>query len=113
MFNIEVKLKIHERDVSWETFAAVFLTEALKSSFEEIRPQFAAVPREPVNPQAAESGNRKAEPRIVNIDEAARLLGIKPATVRAYVARRKISSVRIGCRSPKVNRLECVDFSMR
>lgn len=97
MFNIEVKFRIQGREVPWDSFAAAFLTNALKSSFDEIRSQFSAAPPR-ASPHSAEPRILKAEPRVVNINEAARLLGIRPSTVRAYVSRRKISSVRIGRR---------------
>jgi excisionase family DNA binding protein len=97
MFNIEVKFKILGREVSWDRFVAAFFTEALRSSFDEIRSQFSPAPS-PVSPHPAEPHILKAEPTVVNINEAARLLGIRPSTISAYVSRRKISSVRIGRR---------------
>jgi excisionase family DNA binding protein len=97
MFNIEVKFKIQEREIPWDRFASAFLAEALRSSFEGIRSNPICVPQ-PASPQSAESRIPMAEPRVVNINEAARLLGIRVATVRAYVSRREISSVRIGRR---------------
>lgn len=98
MFQIELKFKIHERNVSWETFAAAFVSEALKPSFDEIRPKFAAVPMAPPSLPSVEAWGQKVEPKIVNVDAAAHLLGIRPSTVRAYISRRKIASVRIGRR---------------
>ena len=98
MFRIEVKFKIQHQEVAWDRFVAAFLTESLKASFDQIRPQIAAVPPIRTTVQNVQPGTPQTEPRVVNINEAAHLLGIKPSTIRAYVSTRRIASVRIGRR---------------
>jgi excisionase family DNA binding protein len=98
MFQIELKFKIHDRDVSWDRFAAAFIREALKTPFDEIRQEFTSTAPTPASPSTFESKNPNIKPQIVNVDDAARMLGLKSSTVRAYIAKRKIASVRIGRR---------------
>lgn len=44
------------------------------------------------------AGEPQVQPRAVGVDEAAQLLGLRPATIRRYVAERRIRFVRIGRR---------------
>jgi excisionase family DNA binding protein len=97
MFDIEVRFKIGQRQVSWNEFLGIFLTEALRPSFEKLRLQFAPMPAL-TRQSAVEHESLAPQPRVVGINEAARLLSLRPTTIRAYVACRKISSVRIGRR---------------
>jgi excisionase family DNA binding protein len=96
MFKIELKFKI-DREVSWEKLATSFLAEAFRSAQNELRPKPTSVPMLAVLSRSVEEGKSQAL-RAVGVEEAARLLSISPHTVRSYVARRKISSVRIGRR---------------
>jgi excisionase family DNA binding protein len=97
MFKVELSFKIQQREVSWDKFVAAVLMESLKPSFDELRLQFGSVP--PVGSRPShEVAKSEAQPRVVGINEAARLLNLRPSTIRAYVARRKIASVRIGRR---------------
>src|ERR1700690_1929123 len=97
MFEIEVKFKVANREVSWEKFASTFLAEAFRLVHNEAQPVSGVLQAPAVS--ARSTGEEKSQgPRAVGIDEAARLLSISPYTVRSHVARRKISSVRIGRR---------------
>jgi len=98
MFRIEVQFKVGERDVPLERFVALFLAEALRSAQTEIQPRSAPVPSPHPTTPPGEGTESKTEPRAVGINEAARLLSISPWTLRAYVAQRKITCVRIGKR---------------
>lgn len=40
--------------------------------------------------------------RLLNVKEAAEALGLKAATIRAWILRRKISYVRVGSRSIRI-----------
>lgn len=97
MFKIEVKFRVGERDVPLERFVALFVAEALRSAQTEIQPKPVPVPRPPTTP-SWQAPKPKTEPRAVGINEAARLLSLSPATIRAYVSRWKIPCVRIGRR---------------
>ncbi|MBV9181930.1 MAG: helix-turn-helix domain-containing protein [Acidobacteria bacterium] len=96
MFKIEVKLKVAEREVSVEKFAAMFLAEAIKAAQAEITPPIRVVASQPVKPDV--SKERKETSRVLRVKEAAHLLGLRPSTIRAYIANRKIACVRIGRR---------------
>lgn len=96
MFSVELKFKVGDREVSWDRFANLFLAEAFRSARNEMLPKpTLPLPAPQSSPEAPKS---KIEPRVFSIDEAACLLSISPCTVRQYVARRKIASVRIGRR---------------
>jgi len=97
MFKIELKFKIADHEVSWEKFATSFLAEAFRSVQNEVEPKPAPMPLPAALSRPSEEGKSQA-PRAVGINEAARLLSISPHTVRLYIARRNISSVRIGRR---------------
>jgi len=97
MFKIELKLKIADREVSWEKFASAFLADAVRSLQNEAQLRPGSAPLPAGLPRSTE-GIKLQAPRAVGVEEAARLLSISPHTVRLYVARRKISSVRIGRR---------------
>lgn len=97
MFSIEVKLKVHNREVSWDKFANLFLIEAFRSIQNEIQVK-AVPPVQPQPPVVQTAAPSEPRPRVVNLKEAARLLGVSSHTIRAYVNRRKIASVKIGRR---------------
>jgi excisionase family DNA binding protein len=61
----------------------------------ELRPLQVRVPP-PVTPRPEIAP--KVAPRVVSISEAAVLLGLRPSTIRAWIGRRKISSVHLGRR---------------
>ncbi len=46
------------------------------------------------------------EDGLLRVDEAAALLGLKPATVRAWLLRRKLSCVRLSARAVRLRRAD-------
>ena len=86
-----------DREVSLERFATLFLEETVRRVIDDAIPKLARVedrhsshPPMPQKPQA--------KPRVVSVDEAARTLGLKPSTIRAWIGARKVASVHLGRR---------------
>jgi excisionase family DNA binding protein len=101
MFDIEVRLTIDGRAVPFETFATQLLGQAInatiKGALADVLPTVAPGPvQRSVYPAPIQKPGSKA--RVVPIPVAAEILGLKPATIRAWVAGRKISSVHLGRR---------------
>lgn len=97
MFSVEVKFKVEGKEVTLQRFAELLLLEALRSAQEQLQLNNVAVA--PARTAAKEnSSNRAPEPKVVSIHEAARFVGLRPSTIRKYVAIRKITFVRIGRR---------------
>jgi excisionase family DNA binding protein len=46
--------------------------------------------------------NRATERRLLRVEEAADLLAVKPSTVRAWLLKRRIGSLRIGGRAVRI-----------
>jgi excisionase family DNA binding protein len=97
MFSIEIKCKIDGREVTLERFATLFLEGAVRRVIDEALPKLARVENRgsiqqplPQMPQA--------KPRVVSVEEAARTIGLKPSTIRAWIGARKIASVHLGRR---------------
>lgn len=97
MFSVEIKFRAGDREVSLERFATLFLKELLRSAQDEIRPQ-----PSPVRPAVVAApvvvDKKESEPRAVGLKQAAFLLGVSEHTVRLYVRRGTIPSVRFGRR---------------
>ena len=97
MFNIEVKCTIDEREVSPEKFANTFLEKAVRAAIVDAIPKLARVedraPSHPTLPQKPQTNLR-----VLSVEEAARTIGLKPPTIRAWIGARKIASVHLGRR---------------
>jgi len=104
MLTVELKFKEGEKELSFERFAdflAARLALVLKEHFltgnaagQPAISKLASQARASLVPSQA---NEKTAPRAVSIDEAARLLGIRPTTLRVYAAQGRIRVVHIGC----------------
>jgi len=97
VFSVEVKFKVEGTEVTLQRFAELLLLEALRSAQEQLQLSNVAVAPAPTAAKETTS-NRAPEPKVVSIHEAARLVGLRPSTIRKYVAIRKITFVRIGRR---------------
>jgi excisionase family DNA binding protein len=97
MFSIDLKCAIDGREVSAEKFASTFLEKAVRAAIDDAIRNLSRVedrgPSRPPLPQKFQ-----AKPRVVSVEEAARSLGLKPATIRAWIGARKIASVHLGRR---------------
>lgn len=100
MFSVEIKFKVLGKEVRLEQFASLFLLEELRTALREMQPKNTVPPAPSPSPIVPTSQHPRLEkkPLAVSITEASALLGISPATVRAYVARRTIHSIHIGRR---------------
>lgn len=99
MLTLDVRLKLNGRDLSLKNVAEFIISRFVQEFRKEIRTFVPPAPPpvyQPPQPQKTES--QKSQPKAVGIDEAARLLGIRPSTVRAYVSKRRIHFIRIGRR---------------
>jgi hypothetical protein len=85
MFNIEVRFKVGGREVPPERFVAQFFRECLGEALNEAMIRLESLPR-PAQPLApvAPVTIPKPERRVVSVREAAQLLGVSPATIRAW-----------------------------
>src|SRR5689334_7593459 len=72
MFNIDIKLKVADREVSPEQFAALFLKEILKAAQIEIAPKPTLIPP-PIPRREISRESKEERPRVVRIEEAAHL----------------------------------------
>lgn len=98
-FSVDLKLQMDGKDVPLKKFAFEFLTDAMRSVIAQAPAQIPALTRQTANLGVSTSSERRdLSPKLLSITEAARLLGLRPPTIRRYVAVRKISSVRIGRR---------------
>ena len=97
MFSVEVKFKVEGKEVTLQRFGELLLLEALRSAREQLQLNSVAVAPAPTAAKEYPS-NRAPEPKVVSIHEAARLVGLRPSTIRKYVTIRKIAFVRIGRR---------------
>ena len=95
MLNIEVRFKLEGRGVSVEAVAQNALDQITNS----VKSELVQLPSQ-IRPVAdnCPSQHPVREPLSVSVPETARLLGLKPATIRAWVSARKIRAVRIGRR---------------
>jgi excisionase family DNA binding protein len=100
MFNIEVRFKVGGREVPPERFVAQFFRECLGEALNEAMIGLESLPR-PAQPLApvAPVTIPKPERRVVSVREAAQLLGVSPATIRAWTGRRSIPFVHLGRRA--------------
>jgi excisionase family DNA binding protein len=97
MFSIEMKCTIDGREVCLERFASLFLEETVRRVIDDAMPKLVRVedcssshspfPRKP-----------PPKPRVVSVEEAARTIGLKPSTIRAWIGAKKIASVHPGRR---------------
>ncbi len=100
MFNVEVRFSVDGRYVSVHGFLEALLAEIRKAMNEGIQklPQGRPVVGE-LSQLQREEGERKAQkPLAVGVDEAGKLLGLSPWTIRRYIAEGQIRSVRVGRR---------------
>jgi len=101
MFSIQVKFTANDREVSLERFATLLLGEAVREALADVLPKLALAASRSAPPSPShQSPETKphAKPRVVSVGEAAQVLGLKPATVRAWIGLRKIASVHLGRR---------------
>lgn len=96
MFSVEVKFKVHDTEVTLQRFAELFLLEGLRSAQQQLQQKRIAPPTPASRILQAE--NRSLEPKLLSIPAAANVLGLRPPTIRSYVATRQITFVRIGRR---------------
>jgi excisionase family DNA binding protein len=86
-----------DREVSLERFATLFLEETVRRVIDDALPKLARVENHgPLHSQLLQKPQSK--PRVVSVEEAAKALGLKPSTIRAWIGARKIASVHLGRR---------------
>ena len=93
MFKIEVKFKVSDREVPFETFG-LFITDVLKTALRENQL------KEPVVFKAihATPDKQARGQQLLSIEEAADQIGLKAPTIRTEIGRRRIACVRVGRR---------------
>ena len=97
MFRVQLKCAVNGREVSLERFATVFLEEAVRRVIGDTMPKLART-EDRSSPHPSAPPKPQAMPRVVSVDETARILGLKASTIRAWIGARKISSVHLGGR---------------
>ncbi len=100
MFDVEVRFSVDGRYVSVHGFLEALLAEIRKAMNEGIQklPQGRPVVGELPRLQLEEGEQKAPKPLAVGVNEAAKMLGISPWTLRLYVGQGKIRVVRIGRR---------------
>jgi excisionase family DNA binding protein len=96
MINLEIRLAMDGRKVSFDTFVEIIVQKVRASIREEIS-RVHPMPRHQ-GPDFARGANSETPRQAVSIREAARLLSISPRTVDKYVALKLIRTVRVGRR---------------
>ena len=97
MFSVQIKCAVNGREVSLERFATQFFEETMRRLIDEALPKLARV--EDRSPYASPLPPKpQIKPRVVSVDEAARTLGLKSSTIRAWIGARKIGSDHLGRR---------------
>jgi excisionase family DNA binding protein len=94
VFTVELRFKIANQEVPLERFGEVFLGKVLESLRHDIRQIQIPVPVE----RPVQREQLQPKRRAVGINEAAELVDLSTATIRKYVAERRIFSVRAGRR---------------
>jgi excisionase family DNA binding protein len=96
MFSIEMRFKVGGREVPSERFMALFFRECVGDTLNEAMTRLESVPRpaQPLAP-APPVTTPKPERRVVSVREAAQLLGVSPAMIRAWTGRRGIPFVHL------------------
>jgi excisionase family DNA binding protein len=98
MFNIEVKFTANNREVSLERFSTLFLQEAVRGVLDDVMPKplLGASRSAPFSPlRHIPEAKSHTKPRVISVGEAARVLGLRPSTIRAWIGLRKIISVHL------------------
>jgi len=98
MFNVEVRLTVGGRQVNVDGFVEALLAEIRKAargdpSLGEARP---GMTQRPAHPEVEE--RKRIAPLAVGINEAAKMLGISPWTLRLYVGRGALRATHVGRR---------------
>jgi excisionase family DNA binding protein len=99
MFSIDVKFRIAGREVSFDKFSEALIAQILDTIRDQAQKNLPQRrPPEPATFRSPEPSRPGVKPRVVSIPEAARLLGLSQATIRAWVYRRRLHHVRLGRR---------------
>lgn len=101
MFSIEVKFTANNREVSLERFSTLFLQEAVRGALDDVMPKLvlgASCSAPHSSSQHIPEAKSHTKPRVISVGEAARVLGPRPSTIRAWIGLRKIGSVHLGRR---------------
>ena len=100
MFDVQVRLFVGGRPVALDEFVGALAAQVARAvrgevqNLPQVRPTVGELPR-----VQREEGERKGpKPLAVGVDEAGKLLGLSPWTIRQYVARGRIRAVRVGRR---------------
>jgi len=105
MFTVELRFKENGREVSFD-----WLVDEFAAKFARVLKEHIVARKNEAFSNANELGSQAREylaphvegerltPKVVGINEAARLLGIRPSTLRVQVKQGKIRIVRIGRR---------------
>jgi excisionase family DNA binding protein len=96
MINLEIRLAMDGREVSFDTFVEIIVQKVRASVREEISRVRSM--QEQQGPDFARRANSETPRQAVSTREAARLLSISPCTVDKYVALKVIRTVRVGRR---------------
>lgn len=99
MFDVQVRFLVSGRPVALEGFVDSVLGEIAR----RVRVEVQGLPQGRLtlqgSPSLAQDGERKEPKRLaVGVDEAAKLLGLSPFTIRNYIAGGKVRAVRVGRR---------------
>ncbi len=100
MFTVELRFKENGRDISLDQFVdeiaqkfALVLKEHFSSNMHD---SFLSARAEFISTASSEKG--PMPPKAVGVTEAARLLGIRPPTLRVMIMKERVRVVRIGRR---------------
>lgn len=98
MLSIEVRLRVDGREVSLDRFADEFAVKIAKEIGSEVERRLGGMRFPDASRMSDDPQVKKPEPKAVGLEEAGKMLGVSPATVRLYVRRGKIHAVRFGRR---------------
>lgn len=98
MFDVEVRLTVGGRAVPLSGFVDALLQEVAKTAQSEVQKPPGARPLPAPVLTSEVLGAQNPKPLAVGVNEAGKLLGLSPWTIRRYIAEGQIRSVRIGRR---------------
>jgi len=99
MFDIEVRFMVGGRPIGFDEFVGALAQRIAKEVGGEVQGLPHVRPLAVELPWQAQPEARKEPKRLaVSVDEAAKLLGVSPFTIRNYVASGRLRAVRVGRR---------------
>lgn len=99
MFDIQVRFFVGKRAVALDGFVDSVIAEISRRVRVEGQSFMQTRPLPPGFPLHVHADERMQPKRLaVGVDEAAKLLGVSPYTIRNYIAARRLRSIRVGWR---------------